>query len=369
TFLKPFGIVDIHVFPSPDSITINNENYNNNSKTIFDLGHYDITIEKTGYLSPHFTVDITQKNPFYTDTVNLLRLPAYVPTGLDFDMITPIDEGFLAQISGTHNFWVLSKEYGITDIIDTQYAFVGGAYFTDGKGIFEYSIPLKKFQPLAVSKGEKLPICSDWKWYGEQLFCPDTRTFFPQKKLDTDEHILSANVDIILSNKRIYNQDPDNENWQYYEYQSGTLRHPESLIHVKKIPYILENNYLTPIDPPSTLSGSILPLNTSFDTIIRAREFGSESIVVGVKGGKNMFVVFDGEKRFFGEFGTINLENIRIEKLNGVYVFITKNSVYIYYKGSREIFNVIEAPIVGFADSLVFFKKDGKVSVLDLLRK
>ncbi len=124
TFLKPFGIVDIHVFPSPDSITINNENYNNNSKTIFDLGHYDITIEKTGYLSPHFTVDITQKNPFYTDTVNLLRLPAYVPTGLDFDMITPIDEGFLAQISGTHNFWVLSKEYGITDIIDTQYTFV-----------------------------------------------------------------------------------------------------------------------------------------------------------------------------------------------------------------------------------------------------
>ncbi len=82
-----------------------------------------------------------------------------------------------------------------------------------------------------------------------------------------------------------------------------------------------------------------------------------------------MFVVFDGEKRFFGEFGTINLENIRIEKLNGVYVFITKNSVYIYYKGSREIFNVVEAPIVGFADSLVFFKKDGKVSVLDLLRK
>lgn len=80
TFLKPFGIIDVHVFPSPDVITINNENYDNNSKTIFDLGHYDIAVKKEGYLSPHFSVDITQKNPFYADTVNLIRLPEYSST-------------------------------------------------------------------------------------------------------------------------------------------------------------------------------------------------------------------------------------------------------------------------------------------------
>lgn len=79
-FLKPFGIIDIHVFPSPDAITINNENYDNNSKTIFDLGHYDISVKKDRYLSPHFSVEITQKNPFYADTVNLVRLPEYIST-------------------------------------------------------------------------------------------------------------------------------------------------------------------------------------------------------------------------------------------------------------------------------------------------
>lgn len=45
-FLKPFGIIDVHVFPSPDSILINNESYNNNSKTIFDLGDYELSIRK-----------------------------------------------------------------------------------------------------------------------------------------------------------------------------------------------------------------------------------------------------------------------------------------------------------------------------------
>lgn len=45
-FLKPFGIIDIHVFPSPDGIWINNEYYNNNSKTIFDLGGYTVSIQK-----------------------------------------------------------------------------------------------------------------------------------------------------------------------------------------------------------------------------------------------------------------------------------------------------------------------------------
>lgn len=369
TFLKPFGIVDIHVFPSPDSIKINNENYDNNSKTIFDLGHYDIIVKKEGYLSPGFSVDITQKNPFYADTVNLIRLPAYMSTGLDFDMITPIDEGFLARISGTHNFWVLSQDYGITDIIDTQYTFVWRTYFTDGKSIFEYNIPLKKFQPLTVPKWEKLPVCSTWKWYEEQLFCPNTLSFFPAKKLDTDEKILMANANLILSNKRIYNQDKDNDNWQYYEYQSGTLRHPESLIHVNEIPYVLEQNNLTPIDLPSALSGSIIPLDTGLDTITSAREFGSESVVIGMKGGKNMFVVFDGDKRFFGEFGTMKLENLQVEKINGVYIFITSGNIYVYYKGATQIFNILSAPIVGFTDSLVFFKKDGKVSVLDILKK
>lgn len=45
-FLKPFGIIDIHVFPSPDAILINDEKYNNNSKTIFDLGTYRVSIQK-----------------------------------------------------------------------------------------------------------------------------------------------------------------------------------------------------------------------------------------------------------------------------------------------------------------------------------
>lgn len=80
-------------------------------------------------------------------------------------------------------------------------------------------------------------------------------------------------------------------------------------------------------------------------------------------------MVFDGSKRFSGEFGLTKPEDVRVEKINGVYVFITKNNTYVYYKGSKEIFNILSLPIVGSIDSLVFFKKEGKVSVVDILRK
>jgi len=87
SFLKPFGIIDIHVFPSPDSIRVNADNYSNSSRTIFDLGTYNVQINKEGYLNPSFPIEITHTNPFYSNTINLLRLPKYAPTNFPFSTI------------------------------------------------------------------------------------------------------------------------------------------------------------------------------------------------------------------------------------------------------------------------------------------
>jgi hypothetical protein len=96
-FLKPFGIIDIHVFPQPDSIRINNETYNNNSKTIFDLGEYLLSIEKKDYLPISFLLDITKKSPFYTNVVNLFPTPVYSNLPMAFDSILLVDDLYLVH--------------------------------------------------------------------------------------------------------------------------------------------------------------------------------------------------------------------------------------------------------------------------------
>ena len=61
---------------------------------------------------------------------------------------------------------------------------------------------------------------------------------------------------------------------------------------------------------------------------------------------------------------------MKVSKISGIYVFTTPNAAYIYYKGAKEIVKVLEnVDIITTVDSKIFFNKDGKSNVLDLLRK
>lgn len=97
TFMKPFGIIDMHVLPTPDKILINNEPYGNNSKTIFDLGEYIVSITKSGYLPITFPFSISPSNRFYTNTVNLFRLPTYETAPFIFKNIFPGNDFSLVE--------------------------------------------------------------------------------------------------------------------------------------------------------------------------------------------------------------------------------------------------------------------------------
>ncbi len=56
--------------------------------------------------------------------------------------------------------------------------------------------------------------------------------------------------------------------------------------------------------------------------------------------------------------------------MSGIYIFTTPKAAYIYYKGAKEIVKILDnVDIIATVDSEIFFNKDGKSYMLDLLRK
>ncbi|MDD2917077.1 MAG: hypothetical protein PHH70_04510 [Candidatus Gracilibacteria bacterium] len=369
-FLKPFGIIDIHVFPSPDSIWINNEYYNNNSKTIFDLGPYSVSIQKKGYLSVNFLLDINRKNPFYTNVVNLFALPKYSSLPVHFDQIFPYGDLSLIHTTGTGGFLLVDTNFDSIQKIQTTYSFVGGTYFTDGKNIFTYSRDTGKFLN-AIDAKTGLPLqCDNVSYYGEKLFCHDTLHFIGPKTSDISENIIAINERVIMTSKYIYNQDTSNTNWKYFEYQTGTLSLPNAVVHIGKLPYALEDGILSPLDTTNAPLSVPSQRNWGMDSIDYAQEFDGEAVILGKNLGKVQFQILDGEKKHVGVFDFTDTKNVNIYKVNGAYVFTTPKAAYISYKGAKEIIKILDdVDVIRMMDAKIFFNKDGKSSVIDLLRK
>lgn len=358
-FLKPFGIIDIHVFPSPDGIWINNEYYNNNSKTIFDLATYNVSIQKKAYITVNFLLDITKKSPFYTNVVNLFSLPEYTPLPVAFDSLSVYNDLYLVHSTGTGGLLLVDADFKILHTIATEYKQIGALYFTDGKNIFTYSLDTDKFTSIVDSETGLSLQCRDVSYYNEKLFCRDTMKFVGPKVSSIKEKILSINNNIAVTPKYIYNQDDTNTSWKYFEYETGALRTPEALVHINKIPYIFESGTLSPLDKTDMV---VLPAKVpdwGMSIISQVRELEGETLLFGEKEGKGVFRIIDSEKQYAGVFDFQEAKDIKVYKVSGTYVFTTSKGAYIYYKGAKEIIKVLEdVNVIGTVDGKVFFNKD-----------
>lgn len=106
------------------------------------------------------------------------------------------------------------------------------------------------------------------------------------------------------------------------------------------------------------------------DKLFQAKEFDGETVLFGEKNGKGRFLIIDSEKQYSGIFDPGIIEDMQVHKISGVYVFTTPKAAYVYYKGAKEIVKILDGvDIVRMVDAKIFFNKDGKSYVLDLLRK
>lgn len=367
TFLKPFGIIDVHVFPSPDSMRINDEGYNNSTKTIFDLGTYMLSIQKEGYIGLTFPIEITEKNPFYADAINLIRYPEYQSTGLDFNRIEKVDSVFITA-SGSRALYVVDKDFHIQKMINTQYVYLGGRYFSDGRSLFEYVYTKDTFTPIDTQGIVKTGSgCTGWALYSGVPFCAENMRFLDTNIVPENEKILTIHDGIVLTNRYLYNIGNTNTDWRYYENRNPRISHPDSLVRINAIPYVFQSGSLMTLDA-LTESGVLLP-KIDLDVITQARQFGTESIFIGTKAGKGAFVLLGENKGWSGQFDTDDISDLQVRKINGIYVFYSSKGAYVYYRGSNEISKILADPVIALIDSTLFFRRDGKVYEVDLLRK
>ncbi len=240
TFIKHFGMLEIQTSPAPDQIWINMERYGNNVKKMIDFGTYTASIQKSGYISVSFPFLINNEHQVYINVLNLLMLPVYSPLPLTFATLYPYNDFYLLHIQETGSFIVVDKNFQALHGIRTNYAYIGGNYFSDGSGAYNYSLDTEKFTPV-VDRTTKLPLqCKNISYYNDKLFCPDTMQFVGPNIGDIHEKILAINDHIILTPKYIYNGDISNTSWKYFEYQTGSVSSPENVVHIGKIPYLLE---------------------------------------------------------------------------------------------------------------------------------
>lgn len=122
--------------------------------------------------------------------------------------------------------------------IQTAYKPIGGHYFTDEGNIMSYSLDTKKFSSVLDTKTNLSLHCKDVSYYEKEVFCHDIMRFIGPKTSDIQEEILAINDNIVVTPKYIYNQDSTNTSWKYFEYQTGALHFPESVVHINKIPYL-----------------------------------------------------------------------------------------------------------------------------------
>ena len=106
------------------------------------------------------------------------------------------------------------------------------------------------------------------------------------------------------------------------------------------------------------------------DVLSQVQEFDGETILLGEKGGKGKFLVIDMEKQYPGIFDFEHAADVKVHKISGIYVFTTPKAAYIYYKGAKEIVKILDGvDIVRMVDAKIFFNKEGKSYMVDLLRK
>ena len=192
----------------------------------------------------------------------------------------------------------MDTEFRVLHRIQTTYKPIGGIYFTDGKNILNYSVDTEKFLNV-MDRETLLPLqCVNISYYGEKLFCHDTMKFLGPKVSDIREKILAINENVIVTPKYIYNQDATNTSWKYFEYQTGALQSPESVVHIKKIPFIFEKGMLSPVDKSDTTAVPLKKSDWGMDTLSQVHEFDEETILLGEKQGYGKFWIIDAEKQY-----------------------------------------------------------------------
>ncbi|MDD2487435.1 MAG: hypothetical protein PHS92_03630 [Candidatus Gracilibacteria bacterium] len=363
---KQFGIINVQVFPDSDSIKINGIEHGNVSKSIFNLGKYEVLIEREGYIPVSLNLYLNKDNLFYTNTINLIKKPLYFEIASPFDSMSNIGDYYLAVDKSEKSIRLFDKKLILIKTLPLgDYNYIGKNYFTIEDQMYIYDFDLNIIKPLLTKDSiPKNIFCKNLRLINDDFFCYDTMTFLTsQRNFGKYETILRINNNIILTENSIYNNMKDS-NWSYYKHEDKNFTEPEAIVLYDGLPYYLKDGSLYSLQTKKQ-EKLYVPEITS---IIKAQNFQDDMFLVGYDKDKRIiFVLSDGKRRYTGYLDNTDINNLEITKNNGIYFFKTKNSLEMYYKGGKNIIKIIEGEILGIFDNKAFFKMNGKNYYMQIL--
>lgn len=356
--LKQFWIINIWVHPEADSITINWTDYKNIAKNIFDFGRYIISIKKDWYIWMELIVDINKDNLFYSNNINLIKNIKYSKVKEFFTEIKKIWTDFLAYDKDKKLIKVLDQNFNIKKAFYAKdFVNIGQNYFFSyWKKINIYNKETNNIEPI-LSVDKKELECIHPKIVNEDLFCNDNMSIM-NIQYKYNWQILKINENIILTKDYIYNYKTD-WNWNYYKYKN--IINPDSIIHVLWEPYYLEWWSLYKLDSNKE------KLNlTQIDWIRKTFSFQDEDILIWYKWNKKVFVYLDSTRTYFWYIDDLNIDDLKVYKINWIYFFKTNKEILIYYKWWTSIIKILTWDILDIIDNKIYFNKDGNTYVVNL---
>lgn len=353
--LKQFWIVKMQIFPNPEQIYIWKKQYNNWDKKIMDYWYYNVEVYSSWYIPINFNIQINKEYPIFYETINQFKKFRYHGIPLVFDDISKLDDNYLVFSKKDKSIEVLNQKFKLINTFESNYLYIGYKYFSDNWYIYAYDNETNLLKPF-ISKETKLTIfCKSPKIYHNRLFCYDNMDFIDWSKMKWEEKVVKINDNLILTDNFIYN------NWNWWDW--GTYEHankfiydPENLVHINKMPYILENGLLYQIEKTKKTQ-FILP---DIDIIKTSFEFWNELILIWYKWQESVFLLIDEKKMYSGKFNNIDPKKISVKKQNWVYLFNTWENIYVYYKWSQKLLSTLKWINIKIIDDIAFFIKDSK---------
>ncbi|EKE26830.1 MAG: hypothetical protein ACD_4C00138G0019 [uncultured bacterium (gcode 4)] len=363
---KQFWIINIQVFPDQDDIKVNWIKYWNVSKSIFDFWKYEVNIDKKLYIPVSLNISLNKDNLFFSNTINLIKVPTYKKITEFFDEISNVWDYYLAFDKKNKLVKILDKDLNmIKTILTKDFNYIWKNYFSMGEWIYSYDFDLNTVKPLMTKDSiPKNITCKNVRLVNDDLFCYDTMVFISSiRSFWKNEKILRINSNVILTEAYIYNNS-SNSNWNSFKHEDKNFIEPESVITIWDLPFYLKNWSLYHLQKQKQ-EKLIVP---ELDNIIKAQNYQDEYILIWyTKDKKQAFLISDWKRRYSWYFDSIDIKNMEISKNNWIYFFKTKNALQMYYKWWKNIIKIIDWEMLNIFDNKAFFKMDWNNYYMQLL--